>query len=113
MSDGIQKTAKRLVTMLAARDYAGLESWSNGVRLNRAEMESAVRAYGRTVILPPGDTIPNLDAVKVRNAEPKRWSVGISLWTKEEGRSDLTLEVTMIGSDGDLMDVEIDDIHVK
>ena len=101
------------MTMLARRDYAGLASWSNGVRLNRAEMESAVRAYGRTVILPPRDTIPNFDAVKVMNAEPERWSVDIPLWTREEGRSDLTLEVTMTGSDGDVMDVEIDDIHVK
>jgi hypothetical protein len=76
-------------------------------------MELAVREYGRTIIVPPGDAIPNLDVVKVTNADPERWSVDIPLWSKEEGRSDLTLEVTMIESGQELMHVEIDGIHVK
>jgi len=113
MNDGIQKTARRLVKMLAARDFAGLASWSKGARLNQNEMELAVREYGRTIIVPPGDAIPNLDVVKVTNADPERWSVDIPLWSKEEGRSDLTLEVTMIESGQELMHVEIDGIHVK
>ena len=113
MNDKIQKTARRLVTMLAAHDFAGLESWSKGVRLTQSEMEAAIREYGRTLVVPPDRTIPELDVVKVTKADPERWSVDIPLWTTEEGRSDLTLEVTMIGSGRELMDVEIDDIHVK
>ncbi len=99
--------------MLADRDFAGLASWSKGVRLTQSEMASAVNEYGRTIVVPPGQVIPNLDVVKVENSEPESWSVDVPLWTKEEGRSDLTLEVTMTESGRDLMDVEIDDIHVK
>jgi len=101
------------MTMLAAHDFAGLESWSKGVRLTQAEMATAIREYGSILVVPPGLTIPELDVVKVTRADTERWSVGIPLWTMEEGRSDLTLEVTMIGSGRELMDVEIDDINVK
>lgn len=113
MNDEIQKTARRLVTMLAVRDYAGLAFWSKGVRLGASDMRLAIRDYGRTVIVPPGEDLPDIDVVRVGNAEPGRWSVDIPLWTKEEGKSDLTLEATMIESEGEVMDVEIDDIHVK
>lgn len=99
--------------MLAGHDFVGLATWSKGVRMNQAEMETAVREYGSDIIVPPGQAIPNLDVVKVMNTKPERWNVDIPLWTTEEGRSDLALEVTMIESGQEWMDVEIDDIHVK
>jgi hypothetical protein len=43
---------------------------------------------------------------------PKCWSVNLPLWTKEEGRSDLTLQMHFTESDGALYAVEIDDLHV-
>lgn len=40
------------------------------------------------------------------------WSVYASVFTKEEGRSDLTLEVTLTETGGPLCDVEIVGLHV-
>ena len=36
----------------------------------------------------------------------------MDLWTAEEGRSDLTLELTLTDSRGEIYQIEIDDIHV-
>ena len=54
----------------------------------------------------------NIDAIEITEADPKSWSVRYDLWTEEEGRSDLSLEVTLIESDNKLMRVELNNIHV-
>ncbi len=112
MNEKIQTTAKRLVTLLVAHDFAGLEEWSQGVRLKREQMAEALNQYPGYFVMPPEPTVPYLDVVEVIDSSPKQWSVDIPLWTQEEGRSDLTMQVTMIESENEMMIVEIDDIHV-
>jgi hypothetical protein len=46
----------------------------------------------------------------VRGSNPKRWSVRFDLWTADEGRSDLTLELTV--EETDPLKIELDDLHV-
>jgi hypothetical protein len=53
-----------------------------------------------------------LDVVEIRNSTPRSWNVNLPLWTKEEGKSDLTLQMCFIDSGNDLYSVEIDDLHV-
>ena len=112
ISDKIQQTAKRLVTMLVAHHFAAFEAWSNEVTLKQEHMHQALREYPGSLVMPPGSTIPHLNVIAVTNTRPTRWSVDIPLWTEEEGRSALTLQVTMMESANELMDVEIDNIHV-
>ena len=61
--------------------------------------------------MPPPDALTNLDVIEVEDSVPKQWSVRADLWTKEEGRSDLTLELTLLSDGGGLV-AEIDNIHV-
>ena len=53
-----------------------------------------------------------LDMVEMAGSRPKSWSVNLPLWTEEEGRSDLTLEMRFTESEADTYSVEIDDLHV-
>jgi hypothetical protein len=53
----------------------------------------------------------DLDVIAVRYSSHPTWSVRAPLWSREEGRSDLTLELT-ISRDGGRWNVEIDDLHV-
>jgi hypothetical protein len=62
--------------------------------------------------MPDDSVFESLDVIEVSNSNPKTFSVNINLLSVEEGRSDLTLETHMSESNGELMDVEIDDIHV-
>jgi hypothetical protein len=52
-----------------------------------------------------------LDIVRIAGSVPPAWSVRANLWTKEEGRSDLTLELTIRQVENSY-EVELDDLHV-
>lgn len=107
----ITKTVQSVVGKLVARDYIGLERLSSGVRLSAQALELTVSQYGRTLCPLPSERWPDLDIVEVSGTEPARFSVRVDLWTLEEGRSDLSLELTLIDR-GEALAVEIDDLHV-
>ena len=103
---------RRVVSMLVQGEYEALERLTNGVRLTAGEMAAAVRNYGGKVTMPPEDAFKVLDVVEVEGARPREWSVNVALWTAEEGRSDLTLELTLRDNEKEIYDVEVDGIHV-
>jgi len=105
----IDVTARHLHELLAGRKYAEMELMSGGRRLTADQLAESIRDYGCSVARPPEDL--QLDVVKVETA-PDTWSVNVSIFTTEEGRSDLTLEVTMTKTAEPLCKVEIDGLHV-
>ena len=52
-----------------------------------------------------------MEVIEVRAATPSQWAIALPLWTSEEGRSDLTIELTLI-ADGESFRIELDNIHV-
>jgi len=54
----------------------------------------------------------NLDVNEIEGAIPRAWWVLVDLWTVEEGRSDLTLEIRLTDTGGELYDIEINNLHV-
>lgn len=68
--------------------------------------------YGRTLQNLPDSLYDELDVIKVSSATLPTWSITVPLWTKEEGRSDLTLECTVIDNGLQELDIEIDNLHV-
>lgn len=108
----VKATVTQLLRWLVAGDFAAIEQLSGGVRLSADLMRQAVSEYGRTPVMPPPPTLDELDAIEVVGARPRAWSVRVDLWTAEEGRSDLTLECTLIDRPGELLAVEVDNLHV-
>ena len=111
----IRDTVHRLVGMLVAEDYAGLEAASRGRRLTAAQLRQAVEEYGRKLRMPPESVFEvfdedNLDVYEL--ASPRSWAVLVPLWTVEEGRSDLTLELVLTDKGEEHYDIEIHDLHV-
>ena len=102
-------TARHLHDLLAARRYAELESICGGKRLSADDIAGAIRDYGCQVASAPEEL--DLDVVKIESAR-NEWSVNIPVFTWDEGKSDLTLEVTMTESFAPLCTVEIDNLHV-
>lgn len=95
----------------AGGDFKGFISRHPNSRVKAADLERVVENYGRTLVRPPQDAYADLDAVKVAGAVEPTWWIRAPLWTNEEGRSDLTLEMTVtLGSDGS--DVALDDLRV-
>jgi hypothetical protein len=111
MNDKLREPASEVISLLVAGRYADLETQTHGVRLTANEMAKAVADYGRKLVLPPQDGFGLMNVVEIKNAQPKRWSIAMPLWTKEEGRSDLTVEMTIVEREN-VFSIELDDIHV-
>ena len=98
--------------MLVDRDYVGLERLTNATRLTAEEIAKGVQDYGATLVMPPPDAFNNLDVIEVENAHPSEWSVRMHLWAAGEGKSDLSLELTLKKAEEGDYNVEVDDIHL-
>lgn len=81
-------------------------------RLSADQIRCVLQDYPCTPILPPDNIDLELDVVKINGVPCQAWSVHVPIWTVEEGRSDLTLELT-IKLDLVGISVELDDLHVK
>jgi hypothetical protein len=111
MNAKLTEPVSQIVGLLVAGKYADLEHQTHSVRLTGNAIAKAIADYGRTLVLPPRDGFRLMNVVEIRNAQPKRWSVAMPLWTKEEGRSDLTVEMTISEHENTFL-VALDDIHV-
>lgn len=109
--DDVLNGVKLVMIHLANRRYKDLEVLTNAVRLTADEMASAIFEYGRTVIEPPNNAFESISMIEINDTNPPKWSVVMPLWTVEEGRSDLSIELTIWSNSGRLK-IEIDNIHV-
>ncbi len=111
MNEQLRQPVREIIELLVTGRYAELETLTKGVRLSAQEMAKAISDYGRQLVMPPEEAFQLMDVVEIRNAQPPRWSVTMPLWTQAEGRSDLSLELTLMRGHR-TFDIELDDIHV-
>jgi hypothetical protein len=107
----IQKQVGEIIDLLVKGKFDEIELLTRGARLPAEQIETAIVQYGRTLVAHPVDAFSFMDVIEIRNSSPASWSITMPLWTKEEGRSDLSLELTLVEEDGGFK-VELDDIHV-
>lgn len=108
----ITDTINKIIELLVQRKYQELERLCRGCRLTAVEIEQAIHDYNCELITPPDIDFESIDIIEITNSSPRAWSVRYDLWTKEEGRSDLSLEATLIDNGDNFLTVEIDNIHV-
>lgn len=111
MNEQLEQPVRQVIEHLVMAKFTELETLTRGQRLSAQEMAKVISDYGRKLVLPPDDAFELMDKIKVRNIRSKQWSVTMPLWTREEGRSDLSIEITLIADAEDLR-IELNDIHV-
>jgi hypothetical protein len=112
LSSRAAEVLSQVIAWLASGDFRSVEARSRGVRLSADSIRQAVMDYGKTLVMPPDSAFSDVDSIRVLGADRPTWSVRFDLWTQEEGRSDLSLECTIIESHDGSVDIEIDNIHV-
>lgn len=108
----MQAAIETAVGKLVVRDYKGLELLSQGKRLTSDDIREAVDEYGHQLVAPPSFGAMRPSVVPVTGASPPRYSAVVDLWTADEGRSDLSLELTLVERSSGLFDIEVDNVHV-
>lgn len=73
------------------------------------ELDRAVREYGRTLVALPEEAWGLVDVHPLEDGSGV--ALEVPMWTIEEGRSDLTLELSASERDASVA-IEIDDLHV-
>jgi hypothetical protein len=83
-----------MVSLLVDREYEALAAMTRNERYTATDLEEAVVAYGRVLVSPPDDGIPpDLELFEVEGSVPRTVAAVMNLWTAEEGKSDLSLEL--------------------
>ncbi len=111
MVKSLKETVQAAITLIVAGKYEELERMTGGKRMKSKDIATAIQGYGRMLVDPPLDTFNELDAIEIKDAVPPAWSIRVNMWSLEEGRSDLTLELTVKQSEHGY-DLEVDDLHV-
>lgn len=106
----VRSTTEEIVGCLVQRCYESAVQRCVKSRLTSDDLRSAIETYGQELIVPPVEAYEHFELVRIVAAVPT-WSVQAPLWTVNEGRSDLTLELTIVVNGG-LVIVELDDLHV-
>lgn len=113
LTDEIATELNIVLGLLVDGEYKTLESMTKGKNLTAAEMREAIESYGRTLTLPPeGELPPDLDVFELDGPPPRRIFAVMPLMTEEEGRSDLSVELTFTEVAPHLYVISIENIHV-
>jgi hypothetical protein len=112
MNGKIRTCVERFYEMLVEGKYADLAVLTGGIRLSADEIRAAASGYPYALRpWPPGHPM-FIDAVEVVQSRPRAWSVRADAFTTEEGRSDLSMELTVIESQSGELTVQFDNLHV-
>lgn len=112
MNDKIERTVRQVVSLLVDGEYEKLAWLTNNTRLRAEHIRDAVSEYPGTLVMPPESAFNRIDMIAIKGPPPPQWSIRFDLWTLEGSRSDLSIEMTLIDSNGELAAIELDDIHV-
>lgn len=90
LSEGMKANIVSIVDALVSGNSARLAASGELGRLTPAQVDEVVRGYGRTLRSLPEEAWKH---VRVYERSDGSAGVDVDLWTTEEGRSDLTLQL--------------------
>jgi hypothetical protein len=106
------EVVRTIVALVVAGDWPALDRTISGSTLSGADVRLAVAQYGRALVVPPSESFDALDAVEVENMGRRTVQIRVPLWTREEGRSDLEMNITATEVGPGLWSAGIDDLLV-
>lgn len=110
-ADRIRPVVHKLVSMLTHGQFEDVIASCTATRLSAMELRDALSEYKMTFIVPPIDAYEGFDIHRLNNLDTPTWSVRAPLWSIEEGRSDLEMQLTVQDLSGS-WSIELDSVHV-
>jgi hypothetical protein len=98
-----------IIYNISVNDYDTIETNGQNGRVETNDLKRVIAEYGCTIIPLPDEAFSKAEVYNIR--DKNRLDVYIPLWTKEEGRSDLTLFLSCY-TINEIPKVEINDLRV-
>lgn len=87
-----------------------MEADGRASRLSAKDLNEIFTDYNRTFITVPDSEFETMEVFPQVNSGGRSWGVDLDLFTVEEGRSDLTLQLRVHDTDNGIV-VQIDNLH--
>ena len=100
---------KELVIRISNKEYDLIKTNGQNGRVNIEDLKRVIDDYGCTIVSLPDKAFSIVEAYNITSEN--RIDIYLPLWTKEEGRSDLTLSLSCYNDNG-VPKIEINDIRV-
>lgn len=108
----LESATRVILDLLARREYDTAERITRSRRLSASELEQAVLRYGRTIVSPGDGWWSLVDITPIQGTDPPEIHIAAPVWTAEEGRSDLTLELRLREVRPGTYETMVEDLHV-
>jgi hypothetical protein len=96
LPSGAVQAVRITVGLLVDMHYDTLERMTRHRHLTADMMRGAIEQYGRTLVRPPAEAYHDLDGTAVEHGGRAAFAVEFPLWTEEEGRSALELDLVIV-----------------
>jgi hypothetical protein len=100
------------VNLLVRAKFDTLASMTRDRWLNADQLRKAVGDYPHRLVPPPESAWNEIDVVQARDLEPATFLIDFPLWTEDEERSDLVLQLRLVEEYPGAFESEIAGIHV-
>ena len=110
--NSMEAAVRVLVDLLVRGEYATIDRISGGARISASDLKRAVADYGRVLAAPGDGWWDDVSVTPIETDGSPSFHIAVPLWTQEEGRSDLTLEVRLDEVAPEAFETQIEDLHV-
>lgn len=107
----IEKAVRQIYSLLCNCQYEEIVKITAGITLSSNQIAKSIAEYKCQLIPYPDNLV--LDVIKVKDSNPQEWSVIAPIFTKEEGLSDLSIELSLVEKEVNLYKVELENIRVR
>jgi hypothetical protein len=108
-----QSAVRAIIDLLVEKDYGTIHLATRPAAPVPLDLGGAITEYGRTLVKPDAGWWSVVTLTEISAPAGGGLHVAAPLWTAEEGRSDLTLELRLLpGPKGRLL-IEVNDLHVR
>lgn len=100
ISDAGIRAVLDLLAALGRGDLAAVQTMTGGVRFSADSLRATIKRFGKTPTEPPADIASHFSIRPVPMTQEPTWSVGVPMWTKEDGRSEIEVRVRVVEGSG-------------
>jgi hypothetical protein len=108
----IYAAVRAIVDLLVKRDFETLEFAASPANRKPADLKAAIEDYGRTLVAPDDTWWSTVETTPINSSAGGGLHVAAPVWTAEEGRSDLTLELRLKPDTAGRQVIEVLDLHL-